>query len=94
MISMELLPSGLQPLVDYEVERYEIPDGLEAILRRGEHLVSHAGYTFSGCIWFDAQSGTFKESVWKKGRCVHTLEAKTLGDVVNAAMFMFYPPPR
>lgn len=65
---------------------HSIDEGFEEALRAGGVYGRHAGWNFNGLVWFDAESGEFKQEVWQYHVPQRVYSASTLRelmDVVN-----------
>lgn len=69
-------PAGMSNL------SFEVEDGVEDALRRGDTYTHYAGWNFNGRVWF--ADDTFRCQVWQWQVPVATFSADTLDKLMHA----------
>jgi hypothetical protein len=65
--------SNIEGILDLEVEER---------LRQGDCYAAHAAWDYNGSVWFDPDTDTWYEEVWRYGSCIDTITGDSATNVI------------
>ena len=80
------IPEHLEEIGDvYSNCDHVLDESVAARVAKGEGVGAHTAWNFFGSVWFDQESATFLEEVWRYKNPVALLKGETIKDVIEQA---------